>query len=155
MERYWLGFWHVLSSISILCILGCSNTSVSCMNFRLTSTASKEHPSFRVMLGLQDRATAIVVTLCTYPMRGFGSLARFFKRIYDAPIAPWRAYQLVALLLFFPCFYISDFFFKIAYSLNHHRLLRLGRECARLGGQDHTLKLNYLSLHFSQRINLN
>ena len=115
--------------------------------FKIAMGAFNRMKSGAVMLLriMQDRSSAILVTMCTYPMRWIGSLARFFQCIYVTPIP--RSYQLIALLCFFPCFYLSDFFFKLAYSLNHRRLLRLGRYCARLGGQNSALKLNSLAAH--------
>ena len=101
---------------------------------------------------MEERFSPSLVAMLAYPMRWFGSLARFFQRIHKTSRP--RGHQLIALLLSFPCFYASDFFFQIAYLLNHRRLLRLGRECARLGGQNGALKINDLSLDFSHRLKM-
>src|SRR5204862_5615140 len=75
---------------------------------------------------LKNGPSSILVTVLTYPMRWFGFLARFFQRIHKAP-GP-RGYQLITLLLFFPCFYLSDLLFKFAFTLNLRKLLRLSRQ---------------------------
>lgn len=98
---------------------------------------------------IEDRFSPILVTVSTYPMRWFGIAHGLFKCIYNGPFP--RGVQLVSLLLSFPCFYASDFFFQCAYFLNHRRLGRIGRKCATLGGQNGALKLNDLSLNFRDR----
>jgi len=101
---------------------------------------------------IEDRLSSILVALCAYPMRWFGAAATRLQSIQKSSL-PW-GYQLVALFLFFPCFYASDFFFKIAYLLNHRRLMRLGRKCAALGGQNYALELDNPSLDFRDRFKL-
>jgi 1-deoxy-D-xylulose-5-phosphate synthase len=64
------------------------------------------------------------------------------------------AYKLVALLLCFPCFRVSEFLFRCAYLLQQRKLVRLGRDCTRLGGQNHALKLDNLPLDISHRFKL-
>jgi hypothetical protein len=86
-------------------------------------------------------------------MRWLGLLHGFFQRIGNASGFP-RCYQFIALLLCFPCFYASEFFFKRAYFFNHCRLIRIGRKCATLGGQNGVLKLNNLSLDIRDRFEL-
>ena len=85
-------------------------------------------------------------------MRWFGSAATFFKRVehYSRP----GTYQSIALFLFFPYFYASDFFSKIAYFLNQRRLPRISRKCAVLGGQDSALQLDHVSLNIRERFKL-
>jgi len=101
---------------------------------------------------VEDRVSPILVALCTYPMRWFGAAATRLQSVNKTSLP--RGYQLVALFLFFPCFYVSDFFFKTAYLLNHRRLMRLGRKCAALGGQNYALELDNLSLDFRDRFKL-
>jgi hypothetical protein len=119
---------------------------------RTTHGAHKCNNRISFLLLCEDALSPILVTLCTYPMRWFGLAHGFFKRIYDR--TPPRGYKLIALLLTFPCFYASDFFFKCAYFLNHRRLNRIGRKCATLGGQNSVLKLNNLPLDSRHRVQL-
>lgn len=85
-------------------------------------------------------------------MRWFSSAATFFQRVehYSRP----RTYQFIALFFLFPCFYTSDFFSKMAYFLNHRRLLRISRQCTVLGGQDSALQLDHFSLNIRERFKL-
>ncbi len=123
------------------------------LSLRLTGWANKNYPLV-IVSWLEDCTTPIIVAFCAYPMRWFGSLARFFQCVnHSRTRIPWT-YQLIALLFFFPCFQVSDFFFKVAYTLNHRKLLRLGRECARLGGQNRVLEINNLSLDLGERLEM-
>src|SRR5258706_6659375 len=103
-------------------------------------------------LKLENRAATILVAFCTYPMRWFGW---FHSRLQDiSKDAGGHFFQIVSLLCCFPCFYISDFFFKLAYSLNQRELLRLGAECATLGCQNNLLKLDGLTVQLRHRTKL-
>ncbi len=68
----------------------------------------------------------MVEAICTKIMRCFGSAHGFFLRISENSVSD--AGKFIALLLSIPCFKASHFFFKIAYSLQQHKLLRLCRE---------------------------
>src|SRR5438874_3716773 len=59
----------------------------------------------------------------------------------------WELLQLVTLFLSVPCFRLSHFCFKIAYTLQQRELLRLGRKCVALGGDDYSLKFDNLGLN--------
>ena len=99
--------------------------------------------AFLAMTELENRAAPIFVAVCTYPMRRFAFAHGVFQRIYSNP-GP-RSVQFIALLLSFPCFYASYFFFKFAYSINHRRLLKIGLHCASLGGKNHVVECGDLS----------
>lgn len=100
----------------------------------------------RYLLLCEDTLSPIIVTICTYPMRGFGIAHGFFKRIHDSSVP--RGIQFIALLLTFPCFYANGFFFKCAYCLNHRRLLRLCNKRMGLSDYDLISQLDDCSLHF-------
>jgi len=44
--------------------------------------------------------------------------------------------QCISLLLSIPCFKLSHLCFKATYFFQQRELVRLGRKCARLGGED-------------------
>src|SRR5438876_441930 len=54
-------------------------------------------------------------------MRRFAILFPFFRDVREQ--SSIQVYKLIALLLSFPCFKASHFFFKLAYALQQHRLL--------------------------------
>ena len=56
-------------------------------------------------------------------MNGFGSAFFLFYNISQTSRVKFA--ELVVLLLSFPCFKASNFFFKMAYRLNQRRLFRL------------------------------
>ena len=127
--------------------------SVEC---RLNLCRTSRAPTAKVLSGayawVQDRLDAVLVTLCAYPMWWFGSLTLFLQGVSECPMP--NLCKCVPLLLSFPCFYASNFFFQCAYRLGHRRLHRLGRKCAALGGQDFSLKFNHKSLDLSDRLHL-
>lgn len=86
-------------------------------------------------------------------MRFFCFFARYLHRISKAASTPWFC-QLVALLLFFPSAHLSEFFFKLAYSLNERRLRRICRKNLMLGGNDLLVKLDGLSLNLGEVLEL-
>ena len=53
---------------------------------------------------------------------------------------------MVFLFLSIPCFHVSNFFFKLAYTLQQRKLVSIGRKCRSLGGEDYSLKFNDLRL---------
>ena len=56
-------------------------SSITGMNLRFTSGAAHQNVSGFVFSFLENCASSIVVAFCTYPMRFFGFLTRFFQRI--------------------------------------------------------------------------
>ena len=65
---------------------------------------------------LKDRLLVLLVTGCTYPMRGFGIACIRLQHIGEGSGS--NLLQLISLLLSFPCFKASNVFFKMAYRLN-------------------------------------
>src|SRR5206468_3525411 len=94
---------------------------------------------------LQDRSLAVVIALCTYQMRRFGALCLWFQRISRS--SPYFR-EFIFLLFTFPCFKVSNFFFKIAYLFQQRKLRLLGRKCALLGGKDLSLQFENLVLNY-------
>lgn len=99
---------------------------------------------------LQDRLDAALVAGSANFMRWFGGVHFFFKAIGER--AGPQLGQFVILFFCFPCFYFSNFFFKIAYTVQQRRLLRLGTQCAALGGENRALQFNDLALNFGSVI---
>jgi hypothetical protein len=64
-----------------------------------------------------------LVAICTYGMKWFGALSIGLNRASEGTGS--QILQLVPLLLSFPCFKASNFFFKLSYRLNQRRLFRL------------------------------
>ena len=65
------------------------------VKFRFARGTDKYIPkNFGFLLWIEDRLSPIFVTICTYPMRFFGTTALFFKRIEDSS-RPW-GYQFIA-----------------------------------------------------------
>ena len=81
---------------------------------------------------LEHRFSPILVAALTQQMRWFGALSLRLQGI--SKNASPNLGKLIPLLLSFPCFEVSHFFFKLAYALNQRRLRRL---C----GEDLFLKL--------------
>ena len=75
---------------------------------------------------LKIRFLAVSAAVCTYAMKGLAVAHRFFNRKGNE--ARSQFCQLVALLVCFPIFQASHFFFKVAYLLNQRRLRLLCRE---------------------------
>src|ERR1700730_2973974 len=91
---------------------------------------------------LDDRFLAFLVALCTKVMDGFASSFIFFKRIEEhSRIVPL---QFIALLICFPDFHASNFFFKIVYRPNQLRLFRLDLEQGGLRRSDLAIQLDRL-----------
>lgn len=79
----------------------------------------------------EDRFLAVLITICTNRMRGY---ARLHSRLYCiSERAHSSVFQFVTLLLCFPCFHLSNLFFKITYALQKRRALLLSRKNAALG----------------------
>src|SRR5262249_9795541 len=94
---------------------------------------------------LQDRLAAVAIAVCTYVMLWVGAAHVFLNRI--SRHAPSDLGKLVALLLCFPCFEISNFFFKLAYLFQQRRLRRIGLKCASLGGENYAVEFDDLVLN--------
>gem|GEM_PF-3595488 len=129
------------------------SSAPTCRNLSFTNWAAVRNKTFVAADRVQDRLFAVLVAFCTYQMRWLAICHSFLQRIGNSSSFPLVC-QFISLLLAFPCFYACDFFFKFAYLLNHSRLLRIGRKCAALGGQNGALKLNDFSLDISQRFKL-
>ena len=92
---------------------------------------------------------SIVKTICTKEMNRFASAAHRLQAISKHPILSTgkplaNVVQLIFLLFSVPCFKLSNLFFKVAYLTQQRELIRLGRECARLDGQDFSIKFDGL-----------
>src|SRR5689334_19073321 len=83
---------------------------------------------------------AMLVACSAYFVRKFGTAHSFFYYISERT-QPY-VFKFILLLLCVPCFYISNLFFEITYSLQQRKLVRLGRECVRLGGHDESLQFD-------------
>jgi len=101
-------------------------------------------PTGKSGLWLKQRLLAVLVAICTYPMRWFGAAHGFLHRVSQRPIP--KLLQFVALLLTAPIFQASNFFFNLAYLLNERRAFLLSRERARLSVKDLGLKFDGLGL---------
>ncbi len=91
-------------------------------------------PSSRshVLSALEESLLIALVAVCTNIMRGFTRSHLWLQRVSKSPKLTC-GFQLVPLLLCFPCFHISNFFFKFAYSLNQRRALLINQKNAALG----------------------
>src|SRR5690606_27378747 len=94
---------------------------------------------------LKDRFFAAVVAVCTKHMLWFSRAFFFFQDV--SKLSKTYLGQFVPLLFCVPCFYASNMFFKLAYTLQQRELLRLSSDCARLGGKDHRLEFDGLCLN--------
>jgi hypothetical protein len=83
---------------------------------------------------IEERFSPYLVAVSTYVMGRFSATGVCLYRIsYHI----WgESHEFVPLFLCLPCFKISYMFFKFAYFLQQRRLVRMGRHCAALGGQD-------------------
>src|SRR6516225_4472659 len=93
---------------------------------------------------LQDRFLAAMIAGCTQPMSWFGSLCLFFQNISHRSGKQFT--QLIFLLLSFPSFQASHFFFKCAYFLQQRRALVLCRKRGAIGLNELGLKFDELGL---------
>ena len=101
---------------------------------------------------LQDRSAAVLVAVCTYPMRWLGAAALRLRRVNKR--SRGGLVQFVSLLCFFPCLYASQLCFKAAYLLNHRRLLRVSGERFGLKSKYQGLELNRFGLDVGQLVEL-
>ena len=79
-------------------------------------------------------------------MTGFGAGSIFLQSVSKDTSISFKAYKFIALLLSFPLFRLSQFFFKLAYTLQQRELLRISSECARLRGEYYRLQFDGLSV---------
>lgn len=95
-------------------------------------------------MGLKVRLLAISGTCCAYVMERFAiAHALFNRKSYDASTDIGK---LVAALVCFPAFEISNFFFKLAYASNQLRLRAICRDSVSLGGEDYSIEFDSLFL---------
>jgi hypothetical protein len=102
--------------------------------------AGMNPPAAVPLRSLKDKFLALLIAGCTYPMRWFGAACVRFQHIGKGPGC--NLFELVPLLLSFPCFKASNFFFKIAYRLNQRRLFRLRVQQGFLYGEELLLELD-------------
>jgi hypothetical protein len=108
--------------------------------------AASDHPA----RNLQDGLLSVLIAFCTKAMERFASFHSWLKCICEA--SPPIFGKLIAFLFLFPAFQFSQLFFKAAFRLQQRHLLRLGRECAALGGEDFSLEFDNLRLNFGSRL---
>ena len=128
-------------------------TAKACWYGRLTSYTAKRCPTsifWRDTGQLEDRSLAVLVAICTYVMRRFAIAHGILQRVNRHPTI-WPCH-FIALLLCFPCFHISNLFFKFAYMLNHRRLSRICREYIVLSRDNLLVKFDSLGLDLGQRL---
>lgn len=82
----------------------------------------------RANLGLEYACLTILEACCAKPMRWFGALCLFFQGISQRLMISGNRLQLIPLLLSFPCFEASHFFFKLGYAFQSRKLLLAGGE---------------------------
>src|SRR5688572_2871187 len=69
---------------------------------------------------IEERLLPLLEAVSTEVMRGFARTHVSLKGIHNR--SSFRASQLVALALCFPCFHASNLAFKVSYSINQRRL---------------------------------
>lgn len=74
----------------------------------------------------------------------FGDVTLFLQRVSKRIGKCTRLGELVVLLFSIPCFKTSQFFFKLACSIQQRELVYLGRKCVLLGGEDFSLEFDHL-----------
>lgn len=80
----------------------------------------------------------------TKPMKWSGAVGLFCLHVSER--TQINLLKFVLLCLCVPFFKLSNLLFQRAYALNHRELILLGRECARLGGQNYALQFDDLRL---------
>ena len=93
---------------------------------------------------LKNRSAFVLIAVCTNLMGWFGRAHVFFQNVGEAAV--FDLVKSVSFFLCVPCFKCSHFFFKFAYLLQQRELVRVGRKCAALGGEDLSLKFDGLRL---------
>ena len=79
------------------------------------------------------------------PMKRLAVFHSWLRRISESSTI--YGVKLVALFLTFPVFQLHNLLFKIAYTIQQRELRRIGRKCARLGGEDYSLQFDNLVLN--------
>lgn len=87
---------------------------------------SKLHVHGGVWGRLKYRALLVLIAACAYVMRRLGRLHAWLQAVDDR--TAFRGAHFIALLVSFPCFKASHFFFKAAYLLQQRRLRGLCSE---------------------------
>src|SRR5579862_4995671 len=98
-----------------------------------------------LLVRLKDRFVTLVIAIGTKTMHWFGAAAVFLQLVGKR--SGIDLCELIFLLLSVPVFQLSHFCFKLTYALQQRRLRLLGAECARLGGEDFSLKFDNLRLN--------
>jgi hypothetical protein len=65
-------------------------------------------------------ALVAIETICAHPMRWFGVASVWFQHVSQRALPD--SLKFITLLLSFPCFEVSHFFFKLAYAMQQRRL---------------------------------
>jgi hypothetical protein len=113
----------------------------------VAATLAKERvaATWKKKLPLKDRFLSVLKTVCAKEMDRFARWSHALQAISERPFlskasALSHVCQCVLLGFSIPCFNLSHFFFKTAYSIQQRELLLLSRECVRLGGEDFSLQ---------------
>ena len=107
---------------------------------RMANQIFRSHPVFRLKMGLLTAFIAI----CTYAMNGFTVCHRLLQSASHN--TPTDIGKLVPLLLCFPCFQCSHFFFKAAYRCQQGKMLLLSNQCVAIGSNQPRLEFEELRL---------
>jgi hypothetical protein len=94
---------------------------------------------------LENGFDSMLITACTYLMRRFAMAVGWLQAASKNSCSDLG--KLIAILLSIPCFKISNLCFKVAYLLQQRELIRLGRKCAALGGEDYSLPIRLIANH--------
>jgi hypothetical protein len=88
----------------------------------------------------------LLIAVCTKQMRWFAGMGSYFRRVgqMTGRSVVGNVLEFVCLGLSVPCFKVSNFFFKLTYTIQQRKLVRLGRECAGLGGDDFSVQFDDL-----------
>src|SRR5260221_11362036 len=104
------------------------------------------HPDFvsagKASLRLQDRFMSLLIAVCPNQMLWFGRGSSCLQRVSKNARSDFG--EFVFLLLSIPFFKVSHLFFQFTYKLQQRELIRLGRDCVRLGGEDYSLQFDDL-----------
>ena len=93
---------------------------------------------------LQHRLALLLKALLTQPMRGFGWLHAWLQGVGEHSTI--HVIQRVAFLLCRPVFGLHQLFFQLTHAICQRELVRLGRECARIGGHDLSVQFSNLGV---------
>src|SRR5580700_6298788 len=93
---------------------------------------------------IQYRFLGLLITICAYIMRRFAAAHRFFDGVGERAVTDIG--ELISLLLCYPCFEASNFFFEITYALQQRRALILCRQRGIVGIDKFALEFEELGL---------